>query len=169
MHVGNRDWLKSLRQKYPENFTGAQVLEIGAYNVNGTARDYFQDAKRYVGVDQCAGKCVDVVSEAKNTKFLPGEFDTLVYLSVFEHDPIWRQGFEHNLQWIRKGGLILICFGAEGNLHHAPEPWAIVPAKDFHEAAKAWPIEILDSFFEKDRKGITYDTPGAYDVLARKL
>lgn len=169
MHIGNRDWLKSLRQKYPQSFTGAQVLEIGAYNVNGTARDYFQDAKRYVGVDVAKGPCVDIVSEAKDTKFVPGEFDTLVYLSVFEHDPIWRVGFEHNLQWVRKDGLILICFGAEGNRPHGPMPWAIVPYKEFHEAAKAWPIEILDAFFECDREDITHDCPGGYDVLARKI
>ena len=88
MHQGNRDWLKSVREKYPEHFKDAQVLEIGSYNVNGTARDYFKDAKRYVGVDCCKGKCVDIVCKATETKFKPGEFDTLVYLSVFEHDPI---------------------------------------------------------------------------------
>jgi len=169
VHQGNRDWLKSVREKYPEHFKDAQVLEIGSYNVNGTARDYFKDAKRYVGVDCCKGKCVDIVCKATETKFKPGEFDTLVYLSVFEHDPIWRAGFEHNLPWVRTGGLILICFGAEGNLPHPPEPWAIVPVKAWEKAAKEMPLEILDAFFEKDRKGITYDTPGAYDVLARKI
>lgn len=168
MHQGNRDWLKKLRAQYPEHFVGAQVLEIGAYNVNGTARDYFEGVGRYIGVDCCEGKCVDIVAEAKDTLFMPGEFDTLVYLSVFEHDSIWKVGFEHNLQWVRKGGLIIICFGAEGNLPHPPEPWAIVPYLEFHEAARAWPVELIDAFFEKDREGITYDTPGAYDVLARK-
>ena len=167
MHPGNMDWLKLLRQKYPAHFTGASVLEIGSYNINGTARDCFKDVKRYVGVDVAKGPCVDVVARAADTRFKVEEFDTLVYLSVFEHDPNWRAGFDHNLHWIRPGGLIIICFGAEGNLRHAPEPWAVVPTKMFYEAVKSMPIKILDAFFEKAQVGIS--PPGAYDVLAMKL
>lgn len=169
MHLGNRDWLKLLSKTYPEHFTKCSVLEIGAYNINGTARDYFANVKRYVGVDVAKGPCVDVVANAIDTRFKVEEFDTLVYLSVFEHDPIWRAGFDHNLHWIRPGGLIVICFGAEGNKRHGPEPWAIVPVKAFHAAAASMPIKIVDAFFENARKGITPDCPGAYDVLARKL
>jgi len=168
VHPGNMDWLKQLQQKYPAHFTGCSVLEIGAYNVNGTARDYFLNVKRYVGVDVAKGPCVDIVTNAIDTHFKVEEFDTLVYLSVFEHDPNWRAGFDHNLHWIRPGGLIIICFGAEGNKRHDPEPWAIVPVKAFHAAAATMPITILDAFFERDRKGISPECPGAYDVLAIK-
>ncbi len=166
MHQGNRDWLASLRIAHPEAFVDSNVLEIGSYDVNGTVRDYFS-TKRYVGVDHAAGPCVDVVSEASKTVFEPEEFDVLVCMSVFEHDPDWAVGFEHNLQWIKPGGLIIICWGAEGNCPHAPYPWAIVPVADFVNAAKKWPIEILEAFFEGER--FTADCGGAYDVLARKL
>jgi hypothetical protein len=167
MHPGNLKWLTKLRKTYPTHFTNVDVLEIGAYNINGTARDFFTDTKSYVGVDQVAGPCVDVVCEARKTAFQPGQFDTLVYLSVIEHDPEWAAGFEHNLQWIKTGGLIIICFGAEGNKRHDPEPWALVPAGDFLAAASTMPLKILDAFFESDRGWV--DCPGAYDVVALKI
>jgi RimJ/RimL family protein N-acetyltransferase len=63
--------------------------------------------------------------------------------------------------------MIFLCWGAEGNLHHGPEPWAIVPAADFAASAKDWPIEVIDEFFEGKR--FTPDCQGAYDLVARKL
>lgn len=167
MHQGNRDWLHHLQARLPGYFKKVNVLEIGSYDVNGTARDFFMNAARYVGVDKVPGPGVDVVANAGDTSFTPLEFDTLVYLSVFEHDPEWAAHFAHNLQWIRPGGLIIVGWGAEGNLRHDPEPWALVPHQDFIERARAWPIEILDSFFEAKR--FVPDCPGAFDLLARKL
>jgi len=164
MHAGNRQWLESLKKQYPGDFAGVKVLDIGSYNVNGSARKFF-NAKKYVGVDRQAGPDVDIVCEAEFTKFKEAEFDTLVYLSVFEHDPRWKEGFEHNLKWVKPGGLIIVCWGAEGNRRHKPEPWALVPVEEFMKAARGWPIEILDAFFEGERFELE---PGAYDVLARK-
>lgn len=166
MHPTNRIWLSRVQKRFPQHFVGASVLEIGSYNVNGTARDYFPKARKYVGVDREAGRDVDIVAEAKATSFVPGEFDTLVYLSVFEHDPEWAKGFEHNLRWVRDGGLIILCWGAEGNLKHAPFPWAIVPVLDFMKASREWPIGILEALFEHD--WIAGAPPGIYDVLAIK-
>lgn len=166
MHQGNRDWLAYLKALLPDYFKNARVLEIGSYDVNGTARDYFQEAIRYVGVDKVAGPGVDIVADAGATIFTPGEFDTLVYLSVFEHDPAWAENFAHNLTWIRPGGLLIVGWGAEGNKRHEPEPWAPVPHRAFLDRAGAWPIEILDAFFEEKR--FVPDCPGAFDLLARK-
>lgn len=167
MHQGNRRWLSALKAALPRYFENAAVLEIGSYNVNGTARDYFKNCD-YVGIDREAGPGVDIVCEADKTGFLhTGRFDTLIYLSVFEHDHDWRKGFEHNLQWIRPGGLIIVGWGAEGNQRHAPEPWAPVPADEVLAASKSWPVRILDAFFEEERFG--KDVPGAYDLLAVKI
>lgn len=168
MHPGNIEWLSELRKKYPENFINAKVLDIGSYDMNGSARQMFSECRQYVGVDVRPGPGVDVVATTGKTSFKPGEFDTIVYLSVFEHDPDWDKNFLHNLQWVKKGGLIITGWGAEGNVMHGPLPWALVPHKDFSKAAKEqkWPVEILDEFFEGDR--YTKEL-GAYDALCRKL
>lgn len=166
MHLGNHDWLEALRVQYDKEIDGASILEIASMDWNGSARSHFTKAARYVGVDLLAGPQVDIVSPAAETSFLPCEFDILICLSLFEHDPDWKNSLGHNLQWVREGGLVILCWGAEGNLPHDPQPWAIVPVATFMEASKSWPIQILDAFFEVDR--YTPDCPGAYDVLAVK-
>lgn len=166
MHQGNRDWLAHLKNAYPKHFSGASVLEIGSLEWNGSVRSFFGGASRYVGIDILPGPGVDIVQNAKETTFEPGAFDTLVCLSLFEHDPSWEASFGHNLQWLREDGLAFICWGAEGNIRHLPEPWAIVPVEKFMEAARAWPVEIVDAFCEGER--FTPDCAGCYDVVLRK-
>lgn len=167
MHNGNLEWLAAVRLAHPAAFDGARILEIGSMNWNGSARKVFTQAALYVGVDQAAGPAVDVVSSATKTQFFDGEFDALLCLSVFEHDPDWRAIMPHNLKWVKRDGLVVLCFGAEGNLRHPPDPWAPVPVADFAEAALSWPVKIIDAFFEGER--FTPDCPGCYDVLAVKL
>lgn len=167
MHENNRRWLIDLKKAYPTHFNNAVVLELGSgYGQGGPIREQFTDC-RYVGVDIVGGFGVDVVSAAKDTVFSEGEFDTLLCLSMFEHDPEWKESISHNIPWVKKGGLIIMCWGAEGNLHHGPEPWAIVPEKEALDYLKTLPIVILDSFFEEDRYG--KDCAGAYDLIARKI
>ncbi len=166
MHPANRVWLKHLRGRYREYFNEAKVLEIGSYNVNGTARDFFSDCE-YVGVDRDAGPGVDLVCQAIDTKFEPLYFDALVAMSVFEHDSDWASAFEHVLQWVRKHGLVVLCWGAEGNRQHGKN-WAPVPSGAFLEKVKdGWPLRILDHFFENDRYPDS-SVAGVFNVLAIK-
>lgn len=166
MHIGNQDFIADMRKQYPAYFTRANVLELGACDLNGSPRIHFEPTCRYVGVDCVAGPGVDIVSPAKSTVFFPAEFDTLVCLSMFEHDPDWRESFAHNLQWLRPGAMIFLGWGAEGNLPHPPAPWAIVPAADFAAFAATLPIDVLAAFFEYER--YTPDCKGAYDAIARR-
>lgn len=65
-----------------------RVLELGSLNVNGTARDAFQDAGEYVGIDMREGPGVDVVMATKDIQGIDwfGKFDCIVATSFFEHD-----------------------------------------------------------------------------------
>lgn len=150
MHLNNRKWLEDCKKAYPKNFEGCSVLEIGSLNVNGTARDYFDNCE-YVGVDRDAGLDVDIVSDARETKF-DKKFDTLLILSVFEHDFKWKETLKHNLQWLKKDGLCLVCFGAEGNLPHM-DIWRPVRHQEFLDECKKLNLQVVDSFFEEDRYG----------------
>ena len=110
--------LDLLKEKYPNSFKGVRVLELGSGNVNGTVRDYFEDTKRYVGVDVRDVDCVDVVSYAKDTKFRKSHFDTLISYSMIEHDPEWKESISHNLPFLKKDGLMFLCWGGENNAKH---------------------------------------------------
>jgi SAM-dependent methyltransferase len=169
MHENNRRWLADLRRTYPEHFHRARVLELGS-RVWGTTphdsiRPYFTEGT-YVGVDAIAGSGVDVVVEAQATRFEVDEFDTLAAFSLFEHDPDWRASLRHNLTWLRSGGLLVTCFGAEGNLPHLMD-WCPVPHAEFLDyCAAETGIEVLDAFFEEERYG--RDCAGCYNVVGKK-
>lgn len=160
MHLNNRKWLEDCKKNYPNNFKGCSVLEIGSQNVNGTARDYFDDCD-YVGVDREPGDGVDIVADARDTKF-DRQFDTLLILSVFEHDLNWKDTLKHNLQWLKNDGVCFVCFGAEGNLPHM-DIWAIVPHQEFLNECKKLGLKVVDAFFEEDRYGL--GDSGVYNLV----
>lgn len=162
MHLNNRKWLEDCKKAYPSNFKGCSVLEIGALDVNGTARDYFEDCD-YMGVDRDGGNGVDIVCDARETKF-DRKFDTLLILSVFEHDLNWRDTLKHNIQWLKKDGLCLVCFGAEGNLPHM-DIWALVPHQEFLDECKKLKLKVIDAFFEEDRYG--KGDVGVYNLILK--
>lgn len=163
MHYNNTLWLKDLKEKYPKNFKKCRVLEIGSYNVNGTARDYFENCD-YTGIDKEEGNGVDIVCNAQQTNFTK-KFDTLLILSVFEHDLEWKKTLKHNLQWLKEDGMCFVCFGAEGNKPHMLV-WQIVPHKEFLKECKKLKIEVVDAFFEEDRYG--KGDSGVYNLVLKK-
>src|SRR5438046_743249 len=136
MHENNLKWLKDLRNKYPDNFDECTVLEVASCTSDRpNCRDMFATSCQYLGIDKVNGHNVDWVVDAKEFK-TNWEFDTLVILSLFEHDPGWKESFSNTLQFLKKGGLIILCWDAEGNLTHNPEPWSIVTEKEYHNFAK---------------------------------
>lgn len=161
MHINNRKWLEDLKKDYPDNFEKCSVLEIGSQNVNGTARDYFKDCE-YIGVDREEGDGVDIVCDARYTKF-KRKFDTLLILSVFEHDLNWKDTLKHNLKWLKKGGMCFISFGAEGNQPHM-EIWKPVPHQEFLDYCKEIKLNVVESFFEEDRYGVG-DDKGIFNLV----
>ena len=165
MHQGNKDFLAYLKSAYPEFLHKAKVLELGSMNVNGSCRDYFSECE-YVGIDIAPGPCVDIVVAAKNTSFTPEYFDTLISFSMVEHDPDWKESLSHNMQWLRPGGLFVMCYGGEGNTIHPPLPWAPVPSVEMDAHIATLPLENVDSFYEGDR--FFPDCAGAFDLIATK-
>lgn len=164
MHLNNRKWLTDCKNNYPNNFKKAVVLEIGSQNVNGTIRDYFEDCD-YTGVDREPGDGVDIVVHAKETSF-DRQFDTLMIISVLEHDLEWKETIEHNLKWLKKGGLVFFCFGAEGNKPHM-EIWQLVPHQEFLDYCEELGLKKLDAFFEENRYGA--GDSGVYNAIYEKI
>lgn len=166
MHSGNEEWLTDLRKQYPQCFDArAKVLEIGSLDINGSIRSFFKDCTQYVGVDKIAGPGVDVVADAAAIDFALRGFNVGVCFSVFEHTPDGFAILRNLVKAMNPPAYIILCWGAEGNNWHPPEPWALVPHADVHGwAAQLDRVEIVDAFFEGHR----YDNcPGAYDMLLR--
>lgn len=164
MHVGNREWLDDVQKRFGPM---GRLLEIGSLNINGTARDHLE-ATLWVGIDIVTGPDVDLVCDAEATNFEPESFDTILSTSMAEHNPRWREGLSHNLRWMKSGGLLLLSWGAEGNGHHLPEPWAPVPVGDVLEWCIRENLLLLDACWESSRYRYTADCPGYYGIVARK-
>lgn len=180
MHDNNRTFLDDLVKKYPDSFRNVKVLELGSGNMGpktdenlhklngrnyGSVRPWFSGCE-YIGVDICEGLGVELAMAAKDTKLQENYFDTLISFSLLEHDLEWRLSLGNNLKWLKSGGMIFMCWGAEGNEPHM-QVWAIVPHQDVLGFLKENGVEVLDAFFEEDRYG--KNCAGAYDLVAKKL
>ncbi len=91
----------------PERFTRSRVLEIGSYDVNGSAREFFEDCE-YLGCDWRPGPGVDVVGFAHELKYPDGSFDVVVSTECLEHDEYWRETLAAMKRMLKPGGLLLL-------------------------------------------------------------
>jgi SAM-dependent methyltransferase len=88
-----------------ERLAEAVTLEIGAYDVNGSARQFF--GARYIGLDMRAGPGVDVVALGEALPFAGGSFAVVVCTEMLEHDRRpWRTMAEAG-RVLRPGGALL--------------------------------------------------------------
>lgn len=163
MHRSNREWLDHCQRTFGSFWATRGVLEIGALDINGTARDHIR-TDLYLGLDACAGRGVDLVCDARETRF-DRSFGCIVCTSVIEHTPYWRELLTHNFQWLAPTGFLLLGWGAEGNVRHDPEPWALVPVGDVLEHL-ADHLDIVDASWERSRYK-SDSSPGFYNLVAR--
>jgi SAM-dependent methyltransferase len=100
-----------------ELIEGGRVLEIGSYDVNGTARSLFP-ATEYVGADLVAGPGVDLVGYGHDIDLPDAYFDVAISGECFEHDPHWRATFENMVRLTRPGGLVAFTCASRGRPEH---------------------------------------------------
>ena len=114
-HPEQREFFTALKALQHEYFVGAEVLEIGSLNINGTVRDFFT-ACNYVGVDVASGPGVDVVAFGENLKYPDRSFHTVVSAECFEHNPEWRATFVNMARM--SSGLVVFTCATTGRAEH---------------------------------------------------
>jgi SAM-dependent methyltransferase len=115
-----QNWVHEVLVEYPQFVKDVKLLDIGSYDVNGTTRRHWPEAKEYVGVDWRAGPGVDVVSLAHNLTYADGYFDVVISTEALEHDHYWRRTLETMHRLLRQDGLFIFT-AASTNFpqHHA--------------------------------------------------
>lgn len=99
------NWKTWLRNEFPDKFKDAAVLDVGAGDINGNNRDWFKDAKEYIGLDVVPYANVDVVSIAH--KYHPDrQFDIVCSTSALEHDMYWKKTLRRMVELTNPGGLM---------------------------------------------------------------
>ena len=103
------EWVKEVKNQYlPQG--RLKVLEVGALDINGSARDHFPDAE-YLGTDMMEGKGVDVVVNGHDIKlpiFKRNSFDVTICLETFEHDVMFWVTLRNLREVTKEGGYMLI-------------------------------------------------------------
>lgn len=98
--------------------TGASVLEIGSYDVNGSVRRIFDGAATYTGVDLAPGPGVDRVSYGHELDDPDGSYDLVISGECFEHDPHWQQTLATMARLTRPGGVTAFSCASRGRPEH---------------------------------------------------
>lgn len=104
---------------------GLRVLDVGALDVNGSARGLFPGAE-YVGVDLELGPGVDVQADAHDLTATAalgphaGTFDLVLCLEMLEHDLRPWETTAELAKMARPGGLVLVTARGNGFPQHNP-------------------------------------------------
>src|SRR5437660_12882406 len=94
-HPEQRGFFAAVAEANQRLITGAKVLEIGSYDVNGSVRSLFSAAHEYVGVDLQGGPGVDLIAFGNEIDHPDGSYDVTLSGSCFEHDPQWKETFRN--------------------------------------------------------------------------
>ncbi|MDT5203036.1 MAG: hypothetical protein QOH34_4558 [Mycobacterium sp.] len=105
-HPEQRGFFAAVAEANQRLITGAKVLEIGSYDVNGSVRSLFSAAYEYVGVDLQDGPGVDLIAFGNEIDHPDGSYDVTLSGSCFEHDPHWGETFQNMVRMTRPGGLV---------------------------------------------------------------
>ncbi len=105
----------SVRQRFPQFFTGTRVLEVGSLDINGSVRGQFTGCD-YIGVDVAPGPGVDVVAQGQALDYDDEAFDVVISCECFEHNPYWLETFANMRRMCR--GLVVFTCATTGRHEH---------------------------------------------------
>lgn len=101
---------------------GRDVLEVGAYDVNGSIRPHVESLapRSYLGVDIAAGPRVDRVLDATKLieTFGREAFDVVITTEMIEHVRDWRTVVSNLKGVLRPGGHLLVTTRSAGFPYH---------------------------------------------------
>ncbi len=106
-HQSQLDFVRGVKQRFPQYFSKSKVLEIGSLDINGSVRQFFDDCQ-YIGVDLGAGKGVDLIAKGEELTYDDGLFDTVISCECLEHNPEWVKTF-NNMARMASGIVIMTC------------------------------------------------------------
>lgn len=117
LHPEVMEYVKSIKEKHPNHFTGCRVMEVGSRNINGSVREFF-DGVAYIGIDTSPGPGVDWVGLAHEFPGIGEPFDTVISTECFEHDPHLNLTVRKMIDLLRPGGLFVATWASINRQEH---------------------------------------------------
>ena len=130
--------------------SGARVLEVGAADVNGSARKAIEKhtPASYTGVDLAPGPGVDEVVDVGHLvqRFGPESFDVVLSTEMLEHVRNWRAAIRNLKSVVRVGGLLILTTRSVGFHYHGYpyDFWRFEPS-DFEAIFADFDIRALET------------------------
>jgi SAM-dependent methyltransferase len=141
MHASVLAWIRTAVTA--ADVAGRRVLEVGAFNVNGSVRPIVEAHRPavYLGVDQTPGPGVDqvVACDELVATFGPGSWDVVISTEMLEHVQDWQGSVAALCDVLAPGGLLLVTTRSPGFPYH-PYPidkWRYTPFVLAHLLLKA--------------------------------
>ena len=148
MHPSCEEFVRRICTR--ERIEGKRVLEVGAFNVNGSPRNWLRPHSPawYVGVDLSPQPgYVDLVLDASRLGdvFAAGAFDVVISTEALEHAEHWQEFVTSCKRALRPGGLLLVTARGPGKPRHdyPADYWRFI-VQDFYQifAADSEPIAV---------------------------
>lgn len=119
-HTTQKNYLSSIKDKFPEKFQDCNVLDIGSLDINGNNKHLFSGNYNYTGLDIGPGENVDVI--CKGHEYNPqNQFDIIVSSECFEHDPYYKDTILNAVRLTKSGGIFLFTCATTGRAEHGTQ------------------------------------------------
>src|SRR5262249_50239652 len=125
MHPSVMDFAR--RHLGPHNVSArSRVLEVGAYNVNGSVREHIETLAPavYLGVDIEEGPGVDMIADCEQLTGVVGSnrWAIIICTEMLEHTTDWQQCMRQIVAAMARGGDLLLTTRSPGfPLHEFPQ------------------------------------------------
>lgn len=146
MHSSSFQHMAQLVSTYLSPDQALAVLDIGSYDVNGSYRALFDNARwQYTGADLEAGPNVDLVLEDPyRLPLADASVDVIVSGQAFEHVEFFWLAWLEMERVLKPGGLILLIAPSRGPEHRHPvDCWRFYP-DGYAALAKYAELELLE-------------------------
>lgn len=142
----------------PDVVTGSTVIEVGAYDVNGSVRPGVEahNPKSYLGVDIGPGPRVDLVCDvAELPGRFPDGFDIVISTEMLEHVVDWRPSVNALVQLVKPGGMLFISTRSPGfPFHEFPIDTWRYPVEKMRDILDAYSLDIHSCVADPEQDGV---------------
>lgn len=158
-HQSQLDFVKSVKDRFPNKFNNKKVLEVGSLNINGTVRIFFDNCD-YLGIDIGPGKDVDLVCAAHELDTPNDTFDTAISCECFEHDKYWVRSFKKMYDVTKPGGLVIFSCATTGRAEHGTTRTSPADAPFTNDYYRNLTAEDFEGAFDMDKMFEEYHFAG---------
>jgi hypothetical protein len=118
-HKEQKAFFQELSRRFSDIFTSAsRILEVGSQNINGSVRDFFPNAREYLGIDLGLAANVDWVVPGELVELPDGWSDIAISTECFEHCEHWKKVFINMIRISAPRSLVIITCAGLGRPTH---------------------------------------------------